>query len=62
MDVSGLVAFESLLNELKRQGRRTIVVGAQRQPLSIMKKAGLLDQLEFVGTMEEAVERARTLR
>ncbi len=42
MDVTGLVAFETMLGELGRMKSEVILVGVQGQPLTLMRKAGLL--------------------
>jgi SulP family sulfate permease len=41
LDVTGLVAFESALDELRRRHCRALLCGVRKQPLSILTKAGV---------------------
>ncbi|HKE02191.1 MAG TPA: sodium-independent anion transporter, partial [Planctomycetota bacterium] len=45
MDATGLVAFESALEELHRQGRVAILSGLQKQPRHILRRSGTLDRV-----------------
>ncbi len=62
MDATGLNALESLNERLRGHGRRLILCKVPRQPLAVLKKSGFLDELgaeNLMGTLEEALERAR---
>jgi SulP family sulfate permease len=47
IDVTGLVAFESALDSLRKQKRLAILSGVRPQPMGVLKRAGL-DQREGV--------------
>jgi sulfate permease, SulP family len=62
MDVTGLVALESVLANLKHARAFVILAGVREQPLGVLAKAGIKDtedQLVLCATLEEAVELAR---
>jgi sulfate permease, SulP family len=62
MDVTGLVALESVLQKLKSWGVRVIIGGMQAQPKRVLKKAHIDEVpgvLSFCASLEQAVEEAR---
>ncbi|MCA8936852.1 MAG: C4-dicarboxylic acid transporter DauA [Planctomycetes bacterium] len=62
MDVTGLVALESLLNRMKSAGTMVHVVGLQPQPRALLLKAGITatSALDFFPSVEEAVSAIRS--
>ena len=57
MDVTGLVALESALARLRQQGVFCIIAGLRPQPASVLKKAGVQEEvgrLHIVPTLENA--------
>ena len=61
MDVTGLVALESVLRRLRQQGILTIIAGLQPQPAALLQKAGVKEDathLRICATLEEAAELA----
>jgi SulP family sulfate permease len=57
IDVTGLVALESALSRLRQQGVFCIMAGLRAQPASVLKKAGLQEEvgrLHIVPTLEDA--------
>jgi SulP family sulfate permease len=57
MDVTGLVALESALTRLRQQGVFCIMAGLRPQPASVLKKAGVREEvgrLHIVLTLEDA--------
>jgi SulP family sulfate permease len=57
MDVTGLVALESALLRLRQQGVFCIMAGLRPQPASVLKKAGVQEEvgrLHIVPTLEDA--------
>ena len=57
MDVTGLVALESALSRLRQQGVFCIIAGLRPQPASVLKKAGVQEEvgrLHIVPTLENA--------
>ncbi len=65
MDVTGLVALDSLIERIHHQGACVILVGVQRQPAKAMEKAGIKDlpgRLAICRTLEQALERIRERR
>ncbi len=65
IDVTGLVALESALEELHRTKHFVIVAGVQPQPRSVFDKAGLVpdpSKLAICETLDEAVQIARGKR
>ena len=57
VDVSGLVAFEGVLEELARQGIHVVLVGLREQPAELFVRAGLSlrpDQVVLCRDMEDA--------
>ena len=62
MDVTGLVALESVLRKLRARGVRVIIGGLQHQPRKVFQKAELVEipgQLQFCTSLEHAIEEAR---
>jgi SulP family sulfate permease len=58
IDVTGMVAFESLLERLHREGVFVILTGLQDQPAGALRKAGIQTEpgrLAFCHDMEQAV-------
>ena len=45
MDTTGLDALQTLHNHILEHGHRLIVCGANRQPTSLMNRAGFLEEL-----------------
>jgi SulP family sulfate permease len=41
IDATGLVALETAIDRLKRGGHKVILAGLQKQPLQVIKRAGL---------------------
>jgi sulfate permease, SulP family len=63
MDVTGLVALESALANLRQARAFVILAGIQAQPAGVLAKAGIRDvedELILCQTLDEAVETART--
>ncbi|TMB33740.1 MAG: C4-dicarboxylic acid transporter DauA [Deltaproteobacteria bacterium] len=57
IDVTGLVALESTLSRLRQQGVFCIMAGLREQPASVLKKAGVHEEvgrLHIVPTLEDA--------
>ncbi len=62
MDITGLVAFESALEQLRQGGCLTVLVGLQPQPLKILEKAGIKEvpgKLVFERDLDKACEITR---
>lgn len=62
MDVTGLVALESVLNKLKARGVRVIIGGLQAQPQKLMARARIVEtpgELRFCTSLDQAVEEAK---
>ncbi|MCA8911862.1 MAG: C4-dicarboxylic acid transporter DauA [Planctomycetes bacterium] len=61
MDVTGLVALESLLRKMKAAGTQVHIVGLQPQPRGVLKKAGIADAglLHFSASVDAAVNATR---
>ncbi len=62
MDTTGLEALQGLLRALRRRGGRLILAEATEQPLSLIRRAGLLDELgreNLFADLESALEAAR---
>lgn len=61
MDVTGLVAFESAVRELKRDGVKVTVVGLRDQPASLLEKSDLVHakEIEIAPSFEAAIENAK---
>jgi SulP family sulfate permease len=60
MDVTGLVALETMLAKLRRGQTRVFLAGVQPQPAEILAKSRVKREagwLEFLPTLEDAVER-----
>ncbi len=61
MDVTGLIALESAIGKLKKRGMRVILGGVQRQPASVLRRAGVAEEpgaLSIFRSMEEALRAA----
>jgi SulP family sulfate permease len=64
MDVTGLVALDSAIRSLRRDGKKVLLVGARPQPLKLFRKAALLGPhtgVESLPRMEDALARAKDL-
>jgi SulP family sulfate permease len=62
MDITGLVALESVLERLDRQGTLVVIAGARRQPRSVLRRAGIAPQpgrLAFSHDVEQALDLLR---
>jgi SulP family sulfate permease len=42
IDATGLVALETAIDRLKREGHKVILAGMQRQPLAVLDRAGIV--------------------
>ncbi len=65
MDVTGLVALESVLQKLQARGACVIIGGLQAQPRRLLDRAGLVEVpsvLRFCVSLEQALEEARRQR
>jgi SulP family sulfate permease len=65
MDVTGLVALESAIDELEKTGHFVIIAGVQEQPRSVLARGGVEDvagKRAVCATLEEAVELAKGKR
>ncbi len=61
MDVTGLVALESALARLRQQGVFCMITGLQPQPLGVLQKAGVkeeLGHLQIVPALDDAADLA----
>jgi SulP family sulfate permease len=61
MDATAVHAFKRLLEMCQHDRIKILVSGIQEQPLSVMRKAGIVDSIgqdHFFGTVEEAIEQA----
>lgn len=64
MDATGLNALESLHERLQRHRQHLILCKVSRQPLEVITQSGFLDELgqdNLTGSVDEALQRARTL-
>lgn len=62
IDSTALQALRHVIRRMKQQGTRILVVGARRQPLDAMRRAGLLDDIgeaNVLPNIDVALERAR---
>ena len=62
MDVTGLVALESALGRLEKSKALVVLTGVQPQPRQVLEKGGIVPEpgrLEFLATVEQALELAR---
>jgi SulP family sulfate permease len=62
MDVSGLVAFESALEQLHKSGAFVIIAGVQAQPRGVLEKAGIVDtpgKTVLIESVDDALKLAR---
>jgi SulP family sulfate permease len=64
VDATGLRAIDDLLQSFTAQGTTMVISGIHKQPLFALVQAGLMDRIgedNVCGSLEEALERARTL-
>jgi len=63
MDVTGLVAFESTVKDLRRWGTKVFVVGLRLQPATLFKKSELVQrhEVEVSSSLDEALIQAKSL-
>ncbi|HLF14462.1 MAG TPA: SulP family inorganic anion transporter [Bacteroidota bacterium] len=64
IDATGLRALEELIGSFSHQGTTMIISGIHKQPLFAIVQAGLMDKIgedNVCGSLEEALERARSL-
>jgi SulP family sulfate permease len=64
IDSTGLHALKDMLGRFRSGGTAVLVVGLHAQPMVALERAGLLDSLgpeNLVGTIDEALDRARSL-
>ena len=64
IDSTGLHALKDMLSRFKAMGTEILVVGLHAQPMVALERTGLLEWLgrdNLVGTIDEALDRARTL-
>jgi len=64
MDATGLQAFRTAVEKLKRDGVTIFITGIQPQPMSVLHKAGIADRIgieNFCGNIDEALEKGRKL-
>ncbi len=61
MDITGLVALETMLERARHHKMTTILAAVQSQPLKVLQKAGIASnhQVVICDTLGEALERAR---
>jgi sulfate permease, SulP family len=55
MDATGMVALGSALEQLAKRGCRTILCGARKQPLEVIKRAHLAEHATLCDTIEQAL-------
>ncbi|MGD9546881.1 MAG: SulP family inorganic anion transporter [Candidatus Krumholzibacteriia bacterium] len=64
MDATALHALESLVVKTRREGTALILSGIHAQPLTVLKNAGLLEEIgldNLCGNIDEALERATAI-
>jgi SulP family sulfate permease len=64
IDSTGLHALKDMVGRFRSGGTAVLVVGLHAQPMVALERAGLLDWLgpeNLVGTIDEALDRARSL-
>jgi SulP family sulfate permease len=64
MDATGLQAFRTAVEKLRRDGVIIFITGIQPQPMSVLHKSGVADLIgieNFCGTLDEALERGRKI-
>ncbi len=64
IDSTALQALRHVMGRMRKQGTEILVVGARRQPLTAMRRAGLLndiDERNIVPDIDVALERARAI-
>jgi SulP family sulfate permease len=60
MDVTGLVALDSILGKLHARDICVVLAGVQKQPARLMRRAGIRDiegKMAICGTLDDAVQR-----
>ena len=62
MDTTGLDALQSLHRHIREHGGRLVLCAANRQPLSLMKRAGFLEELGEGNLFESLDEAYAALR
>lgn len=61
IDATGLVAFESTLEKLRRAKKRVVLAGLRPDPQRILERAGVLERVAVMPTRDEALAHARSL-
>jgi SulP family sulfate permease len=64
MDVTGLVALESAIQALSARRTHVVLVGAQPQPLALLKRTHLLDEgggVRLADNLDHAIQEAHRL-
>ena len=64
MDATGLQAFRTAVEKLRRDGVIIYITGIQPQPMSVLHKSGVADLIgieNFCGNIDEALEKGRKL-
>lgn len=59
MDMTGLIALDSAIRKLKKRGMRVILGGVQRQPASVLRRAGVVEEpgiLSICRSIDRAIE------
>ncbi len=64
MDSTGLRALLDVMRRFRAGGTALVLVGVHAQPMTVLERAGVIEQVgedNLVGTIDEALARARTL-
>ena len=64
IDASGIRVLDDLFRSFSHQGIRFLIAGIHAQPLAALERAGKLDEYgreNFVGELDDALERAREI-
>jgi SulP family sulfate permease len=64
MDGTGLQAFRTAVEKLRRDNVTVFITGIQPQPMSVLHKSGVADMIgieNFCGTIDEALEKGAKL-
>lgn len=59
MDSTGLAALRDLVRRSRREGTHVVVVGVHAQPMTVLERSGLLEEIgegNMYGTLEEALQ------
>ena len=59
MDATGLNALRDLIRRSRKDGTRVILAGVHAQPMTVLARSGLLDEVgdeNMIGTIDEAIE------